>query len=253
MCALIITYHAIADGPPPLCVAPDLFERHLDVLRTAGAHCLTVSELAARRAAGTLDPRAVALTFDDAFAGVAERARPALLERGMTGTVYCVAGHIGGRNDWPSQPHGSYQAALMGADQMQVMAAEGFEIGAHGMYHAPLHDCAGPPVETEVRRPRAVLEEIAGTPVATFAYPYGVRPSPEARAAVEQTYAAAVGTELRRVGARSDAYHLPRIDAHYLRDPRVLRAVAEGRLGAYVAARRGAARIRRLARADHAR
>ena len=42
----MLTYHAIADGPPPLCVSAELFERHVEEIVASGAEVLTVTELA---------------------------------------------------------------------------------------------------------------------------------------------------------------------------------------------------------------
>src|SRR5205814_5658539 len=50
--AVILTYHAIEDGPQPLCIGPELFARHLEVIDSSGAHLLTVAALAAALRAG---------------------------------------------------------------------------------------------------------------------------------------------------------------------------------------------------------
>src|SRR5262249_16377676 len=102
--ALVLTYHAIGAGPPPLFVEPSLLATHLDCVVESRATVLTVSRFAAALREGSLPERAVALTFDDGFANVHEEAAPLLAERGLTATVFCVAGHLGGRSDWPSQP-----------------------------------------------------------------------------------------------------------------------------------------------------
>jgi peptidoglycan/xylan/chitin deacetylase (PgdA/CDA1 family) len=88
--ALILTYHAVERGPAPLCVDPGLFREHLDVLAGAGAAVLTVSQVAEAVRGGALPERAVAITFDDGFAGVAEHAAEALAERGMRATRWAA-------------------------------------------------------------------------------------------------------------------------------------------------------------------
>ena len=87
---------------------------------------------------GRVPARAVAITFDDGCASVARTAAPLLAERGLTATVFCVAGHLGGRNDWPTQHDRMPSLALAGADELVELHRAGVEIGAHGVAHAPL-------------------------------------------------------------------------------------------------------------------
>src|SRR5204862_10841 len=74
----------------------------------------------------------VAITFDDGFASVARTAWPLLAERGLTATVFCVAGYLGGANDWPTQATGAPRLPLADAASLTALAAEGVELGAHG-------------------------------------------------------------------------------------------------------------------------
>lgn len=251
--ALILTYHAVEDGPPPLCLAPELFAAHLDAIVAAGARTLTVAELAGELREGRSLDGAVALTFDDGFASVAEHAAPAMRARSLRGTVFCVAGHLGGRSDWPGQPSRAPRRALASADQLAELAAAGFEIGAHGVAHrvlAGLHDPAA--LREEVAGARDLLEERTGAPVTSFAYPYGLVPDGAGRDLVARTYSAACTTALRRAGPDADLHALPRVDAHYLRRPERLARALRGDASAYLRLRRAGARARRAVTRDHA-
>lgn len=252
MSVLVLTYHAIEPGPAPLFVAPRLFAAHLDAIAASGARTLTVSEVAAGLRAGTLPERGVALTFDDGFASVARTAAPLLAERGMAATVFCVAGHLGGRNDWPTQPGRVPVRPLADADDVRRLAQAGLEIGSHGTVHAPLDaiDAAG--ARREVVDSRAALEQASGTAVRVFASPYGLRPAPAVRELVAETYDAACAGWIGRVAPGADPHDLPRLDVHYVRRPALLRRAAAGGLGPYFVLRRTGARIRRLAWSDHA-
>lgn len=251
MSALVITYHAVEEGPAPLCVAPELFSEHLDVLTAAGVDVLTVAELAGALARGRVPERAVALTFDDGLAGVVHDALPRMRRHGMRGTVYCVAGHLGASSDWPTQPEGAPRRPLASAAQIASLAAEGWEVGAHGTTHAPLSAIAPGDVAGEVVACRAALEAATGTTVTTYAYPYGALPTTDAAAAVAATYRAACTTRPGLVGRGADPYALPRVDAHYLRSPALLERAVTGRAGPYLALRRAGARARRLIVRDY--
>ncbi len=252
MSALVLTYHAIEDGPGPLFVSPELFEVHLDAILESGAEVLTIGELAAALREGRLPERAVAITFDDGFASVARAAAPLLRERGLTATVFCVAGYVGRDNDWPSQPPKIPRRPLAAAEELAELARDGIELGAHGMTHAPLSDDVEESFERELVEARGELEKATGVEIRSFAYPYGGVASPAARTKVAATYEAACTTELRLLVSSEDSLAIPRVDAHYVRRPALLRRALDGSLGGYLRARRLGSRARSLFLADAA-
>ena len=252
MSVLVLTYHGLGRAGGPLAIEPELFAAQLDCLAEQGAQFVTVSELAAAIRAGELPDRAVAVTFDDGMTSVAEEAAPVLAERGLSATVFCVAGRLGGTSDWPSARPGTPRFPLMGARELAELAAGGFEIGSHGMVHEPLVGDSEPLLRREIVDSRLVLEQAIGVAVHSFAYPYGAGPSPAARRAVAATYRAACTTALAIVTRGADAHALPRVDAHYLRSPQLLRRAISGSLGSYLRARALGAGARRRLVKDYA-
>lgn len=248
---LALTYHAIGRESSPLAVDPALFEQHLDRIVDAGARVVTVHELAKAIASGDVTEPTVAITFDDGFASVAETAAPLLEQRGLTATVFCVAGHLGGLNDWPSSPSGGLRDRLATASDLTGLAAAGFEIGSHGMHHEPLVQDAPELLRREIVDSRHALEDAVHVAVTSFAYPYGAAPAPAAKRLVERTYGAACSTVVGRPARGADVYALPRIDAHYLRRPELLSRALTGSLEVYLQLRRVSARARRLVRKDY--
>jgi peptidoglycan/xylan/chitin deacetylase (PgdA/CDA1 family) len=244
----VLTYHAIDGGPPPLSVAPRLFARHLDLILESGARALTVHALAAELHQGGPREPAVVITFDDGIESVVSTAAPLLAERGLPATVFCVAGHLGGTSDWASRADGTPTFALAGAGEMAALAGDGWEIGSHGVSHDAL---SGASLSHELVESKRILEEATGSKVESFAFPYGVCP-PGASAGLEAAgYAAACTVRLALAVPGSDPLALPRVDAHYVRRPRVLRAILAGRGGSYLRARGVGGRVRRLVRSDY--
>ena len=250
--ALILTYHAIEPGPAPLCIDPALFAAHLDCLVEARVRVVTLDRLLRELRAGPTTERAVALTFDDGFASVVDHALPLLTERGFPATVFCVAGHLGRDNDWPTQSPHVPRLALADAATLASVAGDRVEIGSHGIQHAPLGSVSDEVIRREIVDSRAALEDAVGTAVHWFAHPYGVAPGPRAREWLEANYAGACSSELRPLSVDADPFALPRIDAHYLRRPARLRRVLDGS-DVYLHARRAGSRLRRRLRADHRR
>ena len=248
--ALILTYHAVESGPAPLCCSPELFRAQLDEIVASGAQVVTVSTLAERLAEP--DGTFVALTFDDGFASVLEHALPALAERKLAATVYCVAGRLGGRNDWPSARPGGFVSDLLSAGDVGKLAEAGIEVGSHGFLHAPLRISRGEQLEQEIVGSKDALEVLLRRPVRSFALPYGAAPTPAGRALLEHTYATVCTTRAALAGAGTDLQALPRIDAYYLGHRSLLRRALGGSLGPYLAARRLGSDARRAFRKDYA-
>lgn len=242
--ALVLTYHAIEDGPPPLCLLPGLFERHVETLAQAGAAFLTVSELAGALRRGALPRRAVAITFDDGCSSVLHNAAPVLGRHGARATVFAVSGHLGGANDWPSQPASAPRLRLLGEAELAELTSAGWEIGSHTRTHPLLAGLDRASLVDELEGSRATLEEVARKPVRSLAFPYGQAPPRAAEALTSAGYDCACGSALERVASRSDLLCLPRVDAHYLRRPGLLRAVLD-RETAYLRLRRAGAGVRR--------
>ena len=250
---LILTYHAVEPGRRSLFVDPGLLQAQLDELVDCGRQTLTVSGVATMLHTHTpTPPSGVVLTFDDGFASVAERAAPMLIERKMRATIFCVAGFVGGVNDWPSQHRNVPRRALADAAHLRDLAGAGFEIGAHGLTHDPLRRATTIELRRELLDSQSILEEIVQTPVRSFAYPYGERPSAAGRALLERAYDAACTTSIGNVAPDSDPYELPRVDVHYLQRPAALGAGVAGSRRSYLRVRGVSAQARRLAVPDYA-
>lgn len=94
---LILMYHSIAEegsDPWKLCVSPQNFAQHLEVLRKY-AHPISLRQLAQARQEGTIPHRAVALTFDDGYANNFYNAKPLLEQYNIPATVFVTTGYIG--------------------------------------------------------------------------------------------------------------------------------------------------------------
>src|SRR3712207_1602251 len=148
----VLMYHSISTSTAPdphrLRVHPDRLDRHLRLLRRLGLRGVGLSELLRAQERGEAG-RLVALTFDDGYTDFLEQAMPVLARHGMTGTLYVVAGQLGGANGWDSGP----RLPIMTADQVRAVDAAGHEVGSHTMTHARLTGAD----------PAVLTEEVAGS------------------------------------------------------------------------------------------
>lgn len=249
--ALVLTYHAVDEGEGPLFVDPATFAAHLDLVVESGAEAVTVSELAERLRTGVVSLPTVAITFDDGMASVARVAAPMLVERKLPGTIFCVAGHVGGASDWETARPGSPPLELAGADELATLAEHGFELGCHGMTHAPVDGGDTSFLRRELIEAKESLEQQVGAAVTAYAYPYGASPCVAALRLVTSAYTSAWTTRADYVRSAAELHRAPRVDAHYLRRPTLLRAALEGSLDRYLGVRRLGAHVRRTLRRDY--
>jgi peptidoglycan/xylan/chitin deacetylase (PgdA/CDA1 family) len=102
MKALILLYHRIAyPGVDPwsLCVTPECFSEHMEVLRRI-AHPLSLTELIRVRAAAAIPDGAVAVTFDDGYLDNFTNAKPILDRHEVPATVFVCSGAVGSEEEF---------------------------------------------------------------------------------------------------------------------------------------------------------
>lgn len=98
----ILIFHRVLPAHDPLNPdEPDAdeFEQRLRWLRD-WFNVLPLAEAVQRLAAGTIPPRALAITFDDGYADNAEIAAPVLRRLGLTATFFVTTGYLGGGCMW---------------------------------------------------------------------------------------------------------------------------------------------------------
>lgn len=98
--ALILMYHRVADvvsDPWSLCVNPQHFDEHLQVLRN---HVVPLSTLNAAHRKMRLHGRKFIITFDDGYSDNLHNAKPLLERWDVSATVFMVAGNIGSEREF---------------------------------------------------------------------------------------------------------------------------------------------------------
>jgi peptidoglycan/xylan/chitin deacetylase (PgdA/CDA1 family) len=152
-------------------VTPSQFASHLQALASFGCHAVTISDMTRwQRGTHALPPRAVAITFDDAYDSVRNHAVPLLDSHGWPATIFVVSSQLGGTNAWDS---GAPPAQLLDAGALGELSRVGHEIGSHSRNHQRIRGLDEATAHDELAGSRAALEQKIGAPILSFAFPYG--------------------------------------------------------------------------------
>lgn len=213
----ILMYHKIDEVPPDArypgnYVSPELFAQQLDALVEWGYQTIDFDEWLRYRSKSSwrFNVRPLIVTFDDGYACFDRNAWPALRDRGMTATVFLVAGQIGGTNAWDS---GERQERLLDAHRIRQLQLEGVRFGSHSLTHVPLARVPAAQAMRELAESRTRLGELLDTPPDVFAYPFSNQNAEVRRLAHEAGYLAAVRGGGQMNSRHTDAFGLHRIKA----------------------------------------
>lgn len=233
----ILTYHSLDDSGSAISITPTLFRLQMEHLRRNGWRTLCLDELLEGHAQGEWPARSLLLTFDDGYKNFVESGLPVLVGIEYTALVFVVAGRLGSSNDWPGQLRWVPRRQLMDWTDLKAIAGAGMEIGAHSMSHPHLPRSPIDQARREVVDSRSAIQGRIAGPVDAFAYPYG-ETSPELEEIVRSEFRAGFGTRLAFADSKQRASSFNRIDAFYLREPRLFYALESGWLDLYLSLRR---------------
>nr|WP_228034714.1 polysaccharide deacetylase family protein [Streptomyces spongiae] len=207
-CLWVAMYHSVgdtSDDPYRLTVSPGRLARQLRWLRRRGLRGVSMADLLAARARGE-GRNLVGLTFDDGYTDFVDVAIPLLREHGCGATVFVLPGRLDGENAW--DPLGPRKRLLGREGILAAAAAEGIEIGSHGLTHVDLTKAGTATLRAEVADSRTLLSELTGTDVRGFCYPYGYLDERVMDAVRDAGYAYACAVD---PGPLNGVYALPRV------------------------------------------
>jgi peptidoglycan/xylan/chitin deacetylase (PgdA/CDA1 family) len=174
---LALCYHAVSNTwPAGFAVSAEQIERQVSALLDRGYVGATFSDAVLAPPA----ERTLAVTFDDAYRSVYEEARPALESLGVPATVFVPTALVGSEQPmaWPGTDHWlgtPYERELtpMSWQELGELTELDWELGSHTRTHPRLPTLGADPMREELEGSRTDLEERAGAPCESIAYPYG--------------------------------------------------------------------------------
>ena len=196
----ILLYHHIGfslQGDNVYYVAPDLFDKQMNLLYQWGYRTISVEMLAKALTEGAeLPPKPILLTFDDGSETIYQNALPIMQRYDFTGTAYIVYNYIGTSN-------------YMTADQIRALYVAGWEVGSHSLSHSDLTMHPDRQMD-EIVGSRRRLESLLGIPVMSFAYPFGAYDSDSLHYVHQAGYIAAMGLGNESLQGNKNLFYLYR-------------------------------------------
>lgn len=162
----------------------------------------------------TLPKRTFAITFDDGYGSVGERAAPILAAHGFPATVFVVSNWVGGANVWDRAfPHP--ELPLLDWDALRRLRSAGWEIGGHTLSHPHLDTLDDTAALLEIVAGKEEAEARLGCGLETFCYPFGHLNAHTPTLVKAAGFLGACTARSGLVQARSDPFTLPRIKIAY--------------------------------------
>ena len=133
---------------------------------------------------------------------------------------------------------------MLSWDEIGEMHRGGITFGAHTLTHPDLTRLSPDLIKAEIVGSKDRIEDVLGSSVDTFAYPFG-RYNNECREVVSRHFLCACSDRLGLCRSDSDPYAVERVDAYYLRGPRLFQTMLSRWFPMYVWARSMPRRVRR--------
>ncbi|MFQ5500847.1 MAG: polysaccharide deacetylase family protein [Phycisphaerae bacterium] len=151
-----------------------LFRELLDGLTQYGYRFLSPSEaMSCLRGEMASPKKPVVMTFDDAYASVFDEARPLLEERGIRAAVFVPTGSIGQAFGGNTREGSGPAMPSMTKDQLVFLRDAGWAIGSHSVSHIAFSRLSNEDAKRELVDSKSCLEDLLGSSVSMFAFPYG--------------------------------------------------------------------------------
>jgi peptidoglycan/xylan/chitin deacetylase (PgdA/CDA1 family) len=236
----VLCYHRVARDGRPGTLHTERFARHLGHLK-ANYRFVAPSTIAkVLKEGASLPVDSVGVTFDDGYRDLLDEALPLLRREGVTAGFFVLTAHLPGRGalfldrirgtameaerkalaslassererrlaDLPAVD----APALMDAEDIRRLVAEGQEVGSHGRTHGLLPALPPGEAEAEIRESRKELLRHASHDAQLFAYPWGAHREEDRRMAREAGYSAAYSGEWVGVRKGGDPFAIPRVN-----------------------------------------
>lgn len=157
--------------------------------------------------------KSVCITFDDGYDCFHRNVVPILSSFGVSATVFVISDFVGKTNSWDVRL--SYKPFRhMDAKSIREIVALGFDVGSHSCTHRDLTRLSDDSLIKELEDSKKQLEDMTGTEVDAFSFPFGRYNRKTAEAAFAAGYKRLFG-----LGSASGEGVIPRLPVYRIDTP----------------------------------
>lgn len=192
----------------------DMLEKHLKLIKRMGYETITFKDLAEKGFIHRLTPgkKFIMITVDDGYLDNYELLLPLLQKHNMKAVIYIVTGENHNRWDVEDPKNPEKHVRLMDSQQLKLLIESGHvELGGHTMTHPKLDQLSTEQQWHEIMENKRQLEEITGSPLLSFAYPYGIFNDKSIELVKQAGYQFAVATNSGPLAAHEEPFIIRRI------------------------------------------
>lgn len=169
--AVILMYHSIDNNKEFFTVSPVEFERQMNYLKNNNFKVISLRELVnAIQNNKKILRKTVVITFDDGYLDNYEKAFPILKKYNFHATIFINTATIGTTT---TGRHGTRLPILSKEQIKHLLEQNLIDFESHSHSHAKLSSLDISKAEAEIAISKDLLQEILGSKVTLFAYPYG--------------------------------------------------------------------------------
>lgn len=157
--------------------------------------------------------KSVCLTFDDGYDCFRRNVVPLLSRLGASAAVFIITDFIGKTNSWDVKL--SFRPFRhMDGEEIQEIVGLGFEVGSHSCTHRDLTRLSNDALKRELDESKKRLEDLTGTEVDAFSFPFGRHNRRTVEAAFDAGYRRLFG-----LGSASGEGVIPRLPVYRIDSP----------------------------------
>jgi len=239
--AVIMLYHRVNDfAKDALTVDCETFAAQLIAIGSRYSICTTAELLESLKTGASLAPSKVLIHFDDCYRDIFENGAPILRELKAPACAFISTGFVDSHRTFEHDATDSpFRFPMLRREDLRAWVDMGFEVGAHTVNHVNLGQCVDELAEREIVDSGNALEELTGTPVRMFSFPFGQRSniSEHARNIVAQRYHCLFSAYGGVVEGDIDLFDIPRVGASGEKSPLYCLLQLEGLAPAQLAER----------------
>ena len=241
----VLTFHSIDDQRSPISYPPSVFAQAVSYFKSRGCETIDLISAVDMLRTSAVPKSSLVMTFDDGYESVYREAFPALLNQGMTATVFLTVG-LDRAISLDARLPSLHGRSMLSWRQIVEMKKSGVvSFGAHTLTHPDLTSLSAERTEVELRDSKSIIEDALGCCVPAFAYPFG-RYDDRCTTIAKRLFECACSDRLGLARVDSDSYALERVDAYYLRSVQTIRQVCSSSFPLYISLRSIPRRIKRI-------